>query len=371
MNRILAAALLVSSLALLSCRSEAEPAAATEAKKKTLVDFRDNPETMRYLALETVKVEDLELPLSLSGRIAFDEDKTQRVASPIDGRVHQLKVKLGEVVKAGQPLIEISSPQVAQLLSDLKKAEEDHAVAEKSYARAKQLREDGAVSEKDFAQAGADLNKSDAELGRVRLQLRVLGISDTGSVLGTLHAEVAGRVVERNVLAGQEIRADAAQPLLTISDLTSVWAVAEVYEQDLSLVKVGDPVEVRVPAWPDQVFPGKVQHIGEVVDPTSHTVRVRCAIANEGLELKPDMFATVAVKSGGGQRGILVPTAAVLASGEKYEVVAAQGKAGFAVRRVRVGSELDGRVRVVAGLSEGDVIVTRGALFARQELQDP
>jgi cobalt-zinc-cadmium efflux system membrane fusion protein len=357
----------VVSLLVLGCNEEKKPAG--ESPTGDPLDFATNPDALKYVQVASVKREKIRPQISLPGKIAFDEDHTQRVAAPIDGRVHQLKVKLGDKVKVGTPLIELTSPQVAQLQSDLRKAEEDATIAKKAFDRAKALKADDAISGKDYAQAEADQRKSEAEMQRVRAQLLVLGIGDRASVIATLSAQVAGTVVERNVLPGQEVRADSAQPLLTVADLGTVWATGEIYEADLSLVDPGDKVEVRVPAWPDDVFKGEVVYVGDVVDPVARTVKVRCAIANPKLMLKPEMFATVKVDAGEELNAILLPSEAVLTNGDRTEVVARGDDKHFEVRPVKVGTEVDGRVRVYDGIKEGEVVVTKGALFARQEIR--
>jgi membrane fusion protein, heavy metal efflux system len=357
-------------LALLCACPQGEEKKPEEPEEADALDFTRHQDALKYVRIEAVKKETIRPQIVLPGKIGFDEDKTQRVAAPIDGRVHALRVKLGDRVKAGTPLIELSSPQVAQLQSDLRKAEEDATIAKKNFERAKTLMPDGAVSAKDYAQAESDQRKSEAEIQRVRSQLSVLGIADHATVIATLQAQVPGAVVERNVLPGQEVRADSANPLLTVSDLSSVWAQADVYEADLSLVDPGDLVEVRVPAYPDDVFKGKVIYVGDVVDPQMRTVKVRCAIANPDGKLKPEMFATVKVDAGEDLSTILVPSAAVLTNGDKNEVVASSADHKFRVRQVKVGPEIEGRVRVYEGLKEGEVIVTKGALFARQEIRD-
>jgi cobalt-zinc-cadmium efflux system membrane fusion protein len=363
------ALLLLCCIGLSACPA-AEEKKPEDPEEADSLDFSKHQDALKYVRIEAVKKETIRPQIALPGKISFDEERTQRVASPIDGRVHSLKVKLGDKVKAGMPLIELSSPQVAQLQSDLRKAEEDAAVAKKNHERAKSLLQDGAISAKDFAQAEADLRKTEAEVQRVRSQLTVLGIGDHAAIIASLSAQVSGAVVERNVLPGQEVRADSALSLVTVSDLTQVWALADVYEADLSLVDPGDNVEVRVPAYPDEVFKGKVIYVGDVVDPTMRTVKVRCAIANSELKLKPEMFANVTVDAGEDLSTILVPAAAVLTNGDKSEVVASSADHKFRVRQVKVGPEIEGRVRVYEGLKEGEVIVTKGALFARQEIRD-
>jgi membrane fusion protein, heavy metal efflux system len=307
--------------------------------------------------------------VSLPGRVSFDEDHTQRVASPIDGRAVSLLVKLGDKVRAGQPLIELSSPNVGQLQADAQKAMSDLALAEKATERVHKLQAEGAVAEKDVAQAENDLHKAKSDSGRTTAQLKSLGVSPTDpAVAVALRAQIPGIVVERNVLVGQEVRADQASPLITISSLDTVWVQADAYEQDLSLVAEGDEVTIRVPAYPGEAFAGKVGHIGDVVDPATRTVKIRCLADNKSHRLKPEMFAKVDVLNAAGHKLILVPSQAVLNDGDKSIVIVASEGNVFRARRVEVGPETEGKVRMLSGLRPGEKIVTDGAIFMKREI---
>src|SRR5262249_11142038 len=155
-------------------------------------------------------------------------------------------------------------------------------------------RSEGAVSDKDLVQAEADLNKAKSEAARASAHIRSLGISATDPTFAaTIRAGVTGTVVERNVLVGQEVRADAVTPLITISNLETVWVRADVYEQDVALLQPGAAVAVHVAAYPGESFPGTIGHLGDVVDPTSRTVKLRCVVPNPNLRLKPEMFAKI------------------------------------------------------------------------------
>jgi cobalt-zinc-cadmium efflux system membrane fusion protein len=308
--------------------------------------------------------------VSLPGRVGFDEDHTQRVASPIDGRAVSLLAKAGEKVRAGQPLVELSSPNVGQLQADAQKAMSDLAVAEKAVERVHKLQAEGAVAEKDVTQAEGDLRKARSDHARSTAQLKSLGISPSDPAVNVaLRAQIAGVVVERNVLVGQEVRADQAAPLVTISNLDTVWVQADAYEQDLSLVAEGDAVTIRVPAYPGETFPGKVGHVGDVVDPVTRTVKVRCVADNKGHKLKPEMFAKVDVQNAAGRKLVLVPAKAVLNEGDKSLVIVATEGNVFRARRVEVGPETDGQVRILSGVRPGEKIVTDGAIFMKRELE--
>jgi cobalt-zinc-cadmium efflux system membrane fusion protein len=329
----------------------------------------DNP-ALGFVKIETVTEIAAAPLLTLTGRVTFDEDHTQRVSSPIDGRATNLLAQLGASVKLGQPVVELSSPHVGQLQSDAQRAVSDLALAQKSVDRAHKLQGDGAISEKDVAQVESDWRKAKSEVARTSAQLRSLSISATDPTVNVaLRAQVAGTVVERNVLVGQEIRADAPSPLLTITDLETVWVLADVYEQDLRLVQLGGDVLVRVPAYRGEDFAGKVGYVGDVVDATSHTVKIRCIVPNPGGRLKPEMFATVQAKDAPGAKAIVIPARAVLNDTRQPRVLVASEGNLFRSRNVEVGAEAEGQVRVLAGLTRGDRVVTDGALFLNNEIE--
>jgi cobalt-zinc-cadmium efflux system membrane fusion protein len=336
---------------------------------KDFVRLKPGSAPLDFIKVETVKESAGATSVTLPGRVSFDEDHTQRVASPIDGRAVALLAKLGDKVKAGQPLVELSSPNVGQIQADAQKALSDLTVAEKSIERVHKLQAEGAVAEKEVAQAESEHRKAKSDYARSVAQLKALGVSASDPAVNVaLRAQIPGVVVERNVLVGQEVRADQATPLLTISSLDTVWVLADAYEQDLSLVAPGDAVTIRVPAYPGETFTGKVTHVGDVVDPATRTVKIRCVVDNKNHRLKAEMFAKVDVQNAAGRKLILVPAEAVLNEGDKSVVIVASEGNVFRSRRVDVGPEVEGRVRVLGGLRPGEKVVTDGAIFMKREL---
>ncbi|MEA2699225.1 MAG: rane fusion protein heavy metal efflux system, partial [Myxococcales bacterium] len=235
--------------------------------------------------------------------------------------------------------------------------------------RVHKLQGDGAISDKEVAQVEGDFKKARSDYARSTAQLKALGVAPGEPAVNvSLRSQIPGMVVERNVLAGQEVRADQAMPLLTVSSLDAVWVLGDVYEQDLSAIEPGSAVTVTVPAYPGQKFAGTVKHIGDVVDATTRTVKVRCLVTNPDHKLKPEMFAKVLVENGVGRKFIAVPSKAVLSDGESSVVVVATEGNVFRARKVDVGSDVDGWVRILAGLTAGEKIVTDGAIFMKKEV---
>lgn len=322
-----------------------------------------------FIKIETVTESAPGTAVSLPAHVSLDEDHTQRVASPIDGRAVSILVKVGDKVRAGQPLVLLSSPNVGLLQADAQKANSDALISQKAVERVHALKAEGAIAEKDVAQAEADLRKAKADQARAVAQLRALGVSASDpSVNVSLRAQISGVVVERNVLLGQEVRADQATPLLTISSLDSIWVLGDLYEQDLSLVTPDAPVTITAPAYPGETFSGRIKNIGEVIDPATRTVKVRCVADNPGHRLKAEMFARVNVQAPAGHKVITVPSKAILNDGDKFLVIVASEGITFRIRRVAVGPEMDGQARILSGLVPGEKIVTDGAIFMRREI---
>jgi len=372
MMTIQRAFLIVAWLALAACEAkEAAPATtATKSGPGTLQLPPGSPH-LSFIKIEEVKATDSSGPLALTARVGFDEDHTQRVSSPIDGRVTKLTVEPGDAVKAGQRLFELTSPEVGRIQSDAQKAHQDLSVAQRALDRVQKMRADGAASEKDLVQAQADFKKATSDLERNEAQLKALRINESDpTVTAEVRAQIAGTVVIRNVLVGQEVRADAAEPLITISNLDTVWVSADVYEQDLGMVEQGAVAHLHAPAYPDETFTGIVGHVGDVIDAQSRTVKIRCVFPNEDHRLKSGMFVKVDVESKGGKRVILVPSKAVLNEGEVTKAIVALDHNVFKERVIEVGPERDGKVRVLSGLSAGEKIVTDGALFVEDDIKD-
>lgn len=331
----------------------------------------DSPR-LKFVKIETVKESADAALVALTGRVGFDEDHTQRVASPIDGRVTALLVKPGDKVKVGQALVELSSPMVGQLQADALKAQQDLGLAQKAIERGRKLIADGAIAAKELAQSEADFRKATSDVARTAAQLRSLGVSATEPAVSVaLRARVDGMVVERSALLGQEVRADSTEPLLTITELGTVWVLADAYEQELGRVQVGATVSVRVPAYPGEAFAGKVVHVHDTVDPDTRTVKVRCLLPNPGGRLKPEMFAKVELSSQGGPGAIVLPSSAVLNDGDQSIVLLVNEDHSFQSTKVEVGPELGGKVRILGGLLAGQRVVTQGALFLQREQATP
>lgn len=348
-----------------------QAASVAAAAGKEELEYKPDDPRLRFIKVADVEKGTVGAIAAVTGRIAFDEDHTSRVGSPVSGRVEELLVKPGDRVKKGQPLLTIASPDVEGALADARSASADLSLAERALERSTGLYAERAIAKKELMQAESDVVKARSNLERTHARLQLLGMKrDEHTSRFTLRAPVAGTVVERNVLPGAEVRVDGGTALLTISELANLWAYADIYERDLGVVRAGQEAEVRVISYGARAFPATIAHIGDTVDPQTRTVKVRLNIPNQDGALKPEMFARVTLRVDSGPDVIVVPRAAVLSDGEASVVITEKGDNKFEKRPVEVGPEQDGLVRVIAGLTPGERVVTEGALFIKAELEN-
>jgi cobalt-zinc-cadmium efflux system membrane fusion protein len=313
--------------------------------------------------------------LTLAGRIAYGEDLYSKISSPLQGRVVGVRVKLGDRVKAGDVLLMINSPDITAAYSDFVKAASGLEFATRGYELAKDLYETKALPLKDLKQAENDLIKARAEFRQAKERLISLRVpaAELNKPLADqkitaefdMKSPLTGTVVERNVTPGQSVGGDPTQVLFTVADLDRLQVVADVYERDLDLVKVGQVAAVTVEAYPGVSFPAAISAIGDVVDPNTRTIKVRAWVNNESHKLKPEMFARLHIQVGEATQFLTVPKEAVLEidGGQYVLVVDAQGR--YVKQAVKVGPASADHVRILEGLSPGQRIVTKGAVLIK------
>jgi membrane fusion protein, heavy metal efflux system len=334
-------------------------------------------ESRPQIVVEAVQLKLIAGDLALPGKVQYSEDRFVKVSSPLVGRVTDVHAKLGDKVAAGQVLLSIDSAEIGAAYSDYVKAESDLGLATRNYELAKDLFEAKALSKKDVVQAENDYFKAQAEHRRARERLLALRIPASEldkprseqriTSRFDLKSPLDGTVVERSVTVGQMVGADPGQMLYTIADLSVLQVVAEVYERDLSRVAQGARVSVTVEAYPGETFAGTIVYVGDVVDPTTRTIKIRCSVVNQGLKLKPEMFARVNLRMGSGTPALVLPKEAVMEVGGQ-EFVFVQGADGKYVRRpVVTGLASGDTIQIREGLQAGEKVVVKGALLIKGE----
>jgi len=313
--------------------------------------------------------------LTLAGKVAYGEDRYSKISSPVQGRVVEVRAKLGDHVKAGDVLLVVDSPDITAAYSDFVKESSELEYATRAYGLAKDLYETRALPQKDLKQAENELVKARAEFRRAKERLLSLKVSAAElekplaeqkiSSRFELKSPLEGTVVERTVTPGSSVGGDPSQVLFTVADLGKLQVVADVYERDLALVKVGQVARVTVEAYPDIGFPAAVAAIGDVVDPNTRTIKVRAWVNNEARKLKPEMFARLHIEIGDATSFLTIPKEAVLEIDGKEFVYVEEAQGRFVKRQVKVGTASGDQVRILEGLQPGERIVTKGAVLIK------
>jgi len=322
------------------------------------------------------------------GKIALNEDTTTPVFSPYSGRVSRLIAKPGDHVDAGAPLFAIEASEFVQGQNDLVTAvagvEKSKSKVDLAKTVEKRQREllairGGALKDLEQAQsdligAQGDLRSAEIALAAVRNRLRILGRSDADidrlekvdkiGAEAIVNAPIGGTIIQRKVGLGQYINVGASDPVFTVGSLDTVWLIANVRESDAPRMKVGQPVEVSVLAYPKRIFNAKLTYVAPALDATTRRLPVRAEITNPGRELLPEMFATFRIISGDARMGAAVPADAVIYEGAQARVwVARPDQKAVVSRSIEVGDTVNGLVEVRKGLQIGETVVASGTLF--------
>jgi len=310
------------------------------------------------------------------GRVELDPNRVSHVLMPVPGRIRQVLVRLGDAVQEGQPLLIIESPEVSaavaayrQAQAELRRAQSALSKAERDLSRIRDLFANRAAAQRDVwaaenevAQAQAAVEQAKAEQEQARHRLELLGISPNEPVQQiSVPAPTSGKVLEIAVAAG-EFRTDTSTSLMTIADLSHVWITANVPENLIRLVQIGENVEVELAAYPGEVLRGTVRRIADTLDAETRTVKVQTELPNPSGRLRPGMFGRIR-HSHGLKPVAAVPPAALVQDNEGAFVYLEKGRGRFQRRRVRAGQPRNGWAPITEGLSPGERVVVDGAIL--------
>jgi cobalt-zinc-cadmium efflux system membrane fusion protein len=368
------AATLILAIGITGCHSDERASQMTSfseqaSKSQTPALFTIPQDQMSHVQVVTVQTSKLSRTLRLTGAVAYNAFKTTPVITQVGGPVSRILVLPGQQVKQGQPMLEVSSPDYSQLLDGYLKAADAYRLADKNYARAKDLYEHHAIAERDLEQAESDRTQAEADRNAAEQGMKILGIQNpedlakapSSSQIPVL-APISGEVVERLVSPGQVMQGGQTQAF-TISDMSQVWVLVNVYQADLAYVHDGDDVAVQTDAYPD-TFHGKVSYVSPAVDPNTRTLQARVVVDNKGEKLKRDMYCTVTLTAGTVSNAIALPDAAVLRDDENQPFVyVAVNSNQFGRRPVDIGNSENSHTQILKGLSPGDRVVGDGSLF--------
>jgi len=313
------------------------------------------------------------------GSIDFNQEMAVQVFTPYQGRIVELFAKVGDEVKKGQTLFTIDSPDLLAAESSLIAAAGVLEFTTRNLARLKSLYATRAVSQKEMEQAVSDQQTAEGNVRAGRDAVRLFGKSNAeiDSIIAKRMADpilvvpspIAGRITARNAAPGLFVQPGSAPAPFSVADISTMWMLANVPESDSPAFKVGQQVQVRVMAFPDREFDGKISTISSIVDPATRRVWVRSEVADPQHELRSGMFATFTIRTGEPIRATAVPLDGVVREGDGTMTVwVTADRRRFTRRTVKIGLQRDGYRQIVEGLQPGELIATEGALFLSNAL---
>ena len=298
-------------------------------------------------------------------RIVFDEGRTSRLGSPLAGRVTAVMVERGQSVKNGAVLFEVSSPNLAELRADLDKALVERNTAQINFDRVKNLVDAGSLPAKELTNAQQEASEAELAVRLAQQKLASLKVAGAGAASFTVTAPRDGVVVEKNVSVGQEVDTSGGS-LIAIADLSDVWVVADLFENDIGNLAPGARAKVTID---NQQLDGVVDMVSAVVDPDRHTVPVRVKLANPSGTLRPNAYAQIRFFDPTAAK-VSLPETAVMSDGATNYVYVKDAKTGALKRRnVTIGSVSGGKIPVIAGVEPGEPVVVRGAILLDNQIE--
>ncbi len=355
-------ALLIFILPFCSCKEKAVE--TNETKQFCLTDT-----LKKNTIIDMVRTEIVKNSIALSGKIEANEDKWIKVFPVVGGVVEEMKVQLGDYVTKGQTLAVIRSSEIADYQSQASVARSSVKIAEKSLSSAKDLFAGGLATQKDVIAAETDLEKANADLRRIEQTTSIYGAKP--NAVQTITAPESGYIIEKNVTDKMQYKVDGAQPFFIIANLEEVWVMASVFESDIAKIKQGYDAEIKVIAYSDKIFKGKVDRIFSILDPQSRVMKVRIKIPNPDLLLKPEMFAQINIKYDEGSMQLpAIPAQSVIFDKNKNYVMVYKNDCDIETREIEIYETIGDTSYIKSGLKDGERIISKYQLLVYDAMND-
>lgn len=355
-------------LTIITCFSackQAAPAADQKGPEKVCV----SDSLAKIIRIDSAFTTNINDEVKLSGEVSFNDNKVVKVFPFSSGQILQVMVSLGDKVKQGQTLAIIKSADVAGNYSDLAVANNDIAIAKKQLDNTSSLFNNGIASEREVIETRETYHKALSAAEKIQAQININGKGQTNAN-GTyiIKAPISGYVVEKNAEQGGFIRSDNNQNLFTVGDINEVWIWANVYETDVAKVKEGFTAEVTTLAYPDRIFYGKVDKQNEILDPQTKVMKVRIALKNDSLLLKPEMFANILVQNKEQKSTIAIPTKAIVSDNGKNYVIIYHDRCSLELRQVDILKSVDGNTYISKGVAAGEKLICSNQILLYRAL---
>ena len=322
---------------------------------------------MKNVTLDTVKIGSVMSELKLSGKITFNEDNVVRVNAIVTGHVNEVKVSLGDYVKKGQVLAIVMSSDMAGYINDYKSSKSQLSIANKNLEVTTELTKSGVSSERDIINAQSEYDKALAVFNKMKEVMRIYGYSENDEVSGSeyiIRSPIEGFIVEKNINSGIDLRQDNSSNLFTISDLKELWVVANVYETDISKIRIGNDVDITTISYPDKRFSGKVDKISNILNPETNSMTLRIHLPNSDYSLKPGMYASISILFPENTKMLAIPSRSIMFDDNKSYVILFRKRCDLNLEKIEIIKTFNDLCYIQSNtLHDDDKIINQNALF--------
>ncbi|MDQ6845872.1 MAG: efflux RND transporter periplasmic adaptor subunit [Bacteroidota bacterium] len=346
---------------LCSCKSKSDP--AIEKPRHVIADS-----LLKTLRIDSVVKCPLVNSLTLTGKVAFNEEKVVRIFPMVSGVITGVNVQLGDYVQKGQKLGIIRSGEMAGYGNDLVTSKTNMLIAKKNMDAAEDMYKSGLLSEKDYITAQQLYKQSQSQLTRSNEVLQINGGNTQGEYV--VRAPISGFIVDKQINSNMAIRTDNSTNLFTISDLKNIWVIANVYESNIAQVHQGDEADVTTLSYPGRVFKGKVDQVLNVLDPTNKVMKIRVVLPNGDYALKPEMFASVNVINQKDSDALCIPSSALIFDQSQYFVLVYKSPSDTKIVPVQIMSTHANKTYISGNVAVGDEVIASDALLIYQAMND-
>lgn len=345
-----------------SCTKKKEDLSAQKNK------FSLNETTMSRIEIDTVQFLNLSNEVKLTGKIIADENNMVKIFPLVGGQVTYVNAELGDLVSTTKTLAILKSGEVAEYEREQINAKAEYEVAKKNLAIEEELYKSKFSSERDLIGARKAFEQAEAELAKINEILRVYNINANGEYIIT--SPVAGFIIEKKIGPDLQIRSDMAENMFTVARLDSVFVAMNIYESDVSKIKVGMDAEIHVFSFSDTIYTGKINRILNVLDPESKTMEARVKLNNPGFKLKPDMNCSIRLNFKEDEKMLAVPSTSVIFDKNRHFVMIYHNIDNIETREIAVFRDINGNCFIANGVKEGEKIISKNPLFIYDALND-
>lgn len=343
-------------------------------KKETIKDTTDekfciDKDLKEKITIEPVQKRTVSESINLTGNITYNNDHVVQFNSLVEGIITKTTFSLGDYVKKGQVLAEIKSTELNGMQSESKSLQSQLSVAQRQLQATKSMFDDGIASQKDLMQAQSELDVLKSSLENVKANLAMFSASSERAVF-QIKAPTEGYVVAKNISPGMQIT-DGSEPLFTISDLKEIWVLVNVYTSNLKNVTENMLVDVTTPAYPGEIFKGKITMLSKVFDAEEHVLKARIVMENKNLKLKPGMTADIVIdKSLGGEMLAAVPAKAAIFDNNRDYILIYKDDCTIETREINPITKNNNWIYFDKGVKEGEKVITKNHLLIHERLKN-